>query len=97
MKVDQKAEKNPCVVSLTVKADADEIEPGNDDGHEKKIVPAQLPKPDEQARTALPANLAALLPAPRLAILLGFHPITLSKNKRLKKSYLIVYRALSTR
>lgn len=25
MKVDQKAEKNPCVVSLTVKADADEI------------------------------------------------------------------------
>lgn len=25
MKVEQKAEKNPCVVSLTVKADADEI------------------------------------------------------------------------
>ena len=80
-----------------IEADTDEIEAYDDDSHENKIVPAHLPEPDEQPCTALLGNLTALLPASGLAILLGFHPITLSKNKRLKKSYLIVYRALIAR
>ena len=64
-----------------VEADADEIEAGDDDGHENKIIPAHLPEPDEQPCTALPGDLAALLSAPRLAILLGFHPITLLRTR----------------
>lgn len=63
-----------------IEPDTDEIETDNNDGYEKQIVPAHLPKPAEQTGAALPTRPAALLPAHRRPILLGLHPITLSEK-----------------
>ena len=44
MKVEQKAEKNPCVISLTVKADAEEIK-----GEARKVLNTFIRGPDQTA------------------------------------------------